>query len=413
MKKSLKAHLIFIGSELLKGKSNTYPPLFCSELSLLGIEVIKETSLPDDINLIANEIKSAYKTADIILVTGGLGPTFDDITREAASKALGLKLIPSHKIFMEIKKRFEKYKRPMTENNISQVNILEGATAISNDFGTAPGQYLEITDGKRFKKQFIAFLPGPLIEWKPMFDKTVKPQLINFFAIKTKTQTMELKITDIGESAAEELLRPVIEKFKTASFTILSSPGNLRFQVSVRDGKIPKIKSECKKILGDKIYGTDGDTLEKVIGIKLKKAGLTLAIAESCTGGLISHKITEIPGSSKYFLGGVNAYSNKLKQKLLGVKTQTLKKYGAVSNQCASEMARGIAKVTGSDYSLAVTGVAGPSGGTKQKPVGTVFIAVSIKGKKTIVHQHYLSGNRSIVKLRAANAALNIIRLAL
>lgn len=489
--KKTTAHLIFIGTELIRGKENKYPPLFCSELTKMSVEVTRETSLPDNIDLIAREVKNSYKNADIVLITGGLGPTFDDITREAVSKALGRKLVLSKKILTRIKNRFKKYRRPMTENNIRQAYILDGATAITNAVGTAPGQYIKILPtplckrreittalqkkGSKYSlnplskkeggkhKKLIALLPGPYIEWHPMFAKTLKPQIAKFFKLKTKIHTYTLKITDIGESQAEELLSPVIKKYgKMASFAILSSPGDIRFNIETNymslQRQSPKqspkeilsqIKRAVKKILGNKIYGTGNDTLEKIVGRLFKKRSLTLAVAESCTGGLISHKITQVSGSSAYFKGAIVAYSNELKKKLLCVKAKTLKKYGAVSIQTAIEMAKGAVKMLESDCAVAVTGIAGPGGAVKakfhkmslqgrgndrsnllkssihcnscvklgktisqkNKPVGLVYIALITKGKKQVCQKHFFSGTRSIIKTRAATAALNMLRL--
>ncbi|MDD2774211.1 MAG: CinA family nicotinamide mononucleotide deamidase-related protein [Elusimicrobiales bacterium] len=408
-----RAFLIFTGTELLRGKLNAYTPLLSAELAQLGIETRGEATLPDDADAVSRAVKNACTDCDIIIVTGGLGPTFDDVSREAAAAALGRELKLSKPLLSALEKRFARMNRAMPPTNARQALLLDGAKSLPNPAGTAPGQICVFTQSGR--RKLLALQPGPLGEWRPMFARHIRPALKRHFKTAKRPPCVEIKIGDMSEAAAGEALSPVIKAFPDAEFTILASPGTVRFFASPRGCENPaadaaRIKEMCRELLGDKIFGEGHDSLESALGGALKKRGWTLATAESCTGGLISHLITNVPGSSEYFLGGTAAYSNAAKMKILGVKKTTLKKHGAVSAECALEMARGAKKLFGADCAVSTTGIAGPGGGTPQKPVGLVYIAATAPGVKDVVIKHQFGSTREPNKTFAASAALNLIR---
>lgn len=408
-----KAEIICVGTELLSGRINTYIPLFASGLKEAGFVVEREHSVRDRVKDISETVAGALRRANAIIICGGLGPTFDDLTREGVAKTLKRKLGTSKKQLEILKRKFRKYRFPMPKMNERQAMLIEKASVIANSVGSAPGQLIKLKNPVRL----LALLPGPLDEWKPMFENFILPELKKTFPVKTVKKTMVLRVAGMSESAVEEALRPVLEKTSGLDFTILAGMGTVDFFATVNEAdagkcakKLKQVRAECENLLGNTVYGGHHDSLESVIGKKLSQRHWTLSAAESCTGGLISHRLTEVPGSSAYFMGTVVAYSNIVKEKLLGVRASTLKKYGAVSSRGAVEMARGARKLFKTDCALAVTGIAGPSGGSKEKPVGLVFVAVSAKGMEDAWGKKVFNGPRSRVKARAACMALDLLR---
>lgn len=408
-----KAEIICVGTELLSGRINTYIPLFASGLKEAGFVVEREHSVRDRVKDISEIVAGALKRSDAVIICGGLGPTFDDLTREGVAKALKRRLETSKKQLEILKRKFRKYRFPMPKMNERQAMLIEGASAIPNCVGSAPGQLIKLKNPVRL----LALLPGPLDEWKPMFDNFILPELKKTFPVKTVKKTMVLRVAGMSESAVEEALRPVLEKTADLDFTILAGMGTVDFFATAGGAnekicaeRLSRVRAECENLLGNAVYGGYHDSLESVIGKKLSQRNWTFSTAESCTGGLISHRLTEVPGSSAYFMGTVVAYSNIVKEKLLGVKASTIKKYGAVSSQCAVEMARGARRLFKTDCALAVTGIAGPSGGSKEKPVGLVFAAVSAKGMQDAWEKKVFNGPRSRVKARASCMALDLLR---
>ncbi|MCX5785795.1 MAG: nicotinamide-nucleotide amidohydrolase family protein [Elusimicrobia bacterium] len=399
--RNFKAEIICTGSELLSGKLNLYVPLFYEKLFPLGFEITREQSSGDSLRGIADCIQGALKATDLVLVCGGLGPTFDDLTRQAAAAALKKKIVYSKTLAAGLKKKYGLKKLP--PNLRDQCLKLDGAKAIENRNGTAAGQEI------RLKNKMVVLLPGPLKEWEPMFEDALNADLKTFFSLKNAApKRIKLKISGMGEAAAANLLRPVMERFKEARYTILAGPWTAEFIITA-NSRITEIEKACRGIMDDKIYGINDDTLEGAAGALLTKAGLTLSCAESCTGGLLSSLITDISGSSAYFKGSALTYSNTAKTRLLKVRPETLKKHGAVSEPCAREMALGAKKLFSSDYAVAVTGTAGPAGGTQQKPVGTVCFALAGPEKTTTFTKHFL-GARTFIKRCAANFALDELR---
>lgn len=409
--RALKAEIICTGSELLGGRLNLYVPLFHEKLFPLGFEITREQSPGDTLRGIADCLKGALTRADLVLVCGGLGPTFDDLTRQAAAAALKKKIVYSKTLDAALKIKYGLAKLP--PNLTNQCLKLAGAKTIENRSGTAAGQEIA------HKNKLVVLLPGPQKEWEPMFKDSLNADLKSFFSIKGRAPEMlKLKISGMSEVTAEKLLCPVMKRFKEARYTILAGPWTVEFIItagakcqmqSVKCKIITEIEKACRKILGDKIYGVNDDTLEARAGALLRAKGLTLSCAESCTGGLLSNLITDISGSSSYFKGSAVTYSNAAKTRLLKVRTETLKKHGAVSEPCAREMALGAKKLFLSDYALAITGIAGPEGGMPKKPLGTVCFALT-GPERTNTFTRRFNGARVFIKRCAANFALDELR---
>lgn len=404
-----KAEVVCTGSELLSSRVNLYIPAFAERLLKAGFRIQREHCVGDNLRDIAATVAGALRGADLVVTCGGLGPTFDDLTRQAVAKALGRKLVYSKYAEKVLRARYGLTElRPNMKN---QCYIIEGAEMVDNPNGTAFGLLLAE------KRKLVALLPGPRQEWEPMFDAVILGAVKKFFRVKEGTvRSLALKIADLWEVQTENLLKPVTSRFRDAEYTILAGPNIAEFSFTVGGknaketaGKLARIEKACRKILGENIYGTDGDTPESVAGGLLAKKGRTLSLAESCTGGLMADLVTNVPGSSEYFMGGIAAYSNAAKEKLLGVKKSTILKYGAVSKECAVEMAVNCRRLFATDYAVAVTGIAGPSGGTPERPVGLVHFAVAGPGKTRHFRKNF-RGPRTVIKRCSANFALDVLR---
>ena len=414
MKVSPRIELLCIGTELLRGQLNTHQSYLSLGLESIGLNLAKESSLPDDMDLMRHEIKKSLQRCDVLLLCGGLGPTFDDITREAAAWALGRPLKYHPRIFGAIVKKFKRYRLPIPEENKRQAFVIKGARVLKNKMGSAPGQMIVLPrDGAL--PQTTVMLPGPSGELKPMFESAVLPHLKKTYAKNIHAQHFCFHLSGISESASDEKLKKISSLADPAlSFTILASQAQVDFHVSIMTASRERmqllaqdLRRRIYKAVGDSIFGEGIETLESVVGKRLRDKNLTLSVAESCTGGMLGQKLTAVPGSSDYFLGGAIVYSNELKIKLLGVKPQTLKAYGAVSAECAREMSIGTRKLTGSNLGISITGIAGPQGGNKPKPVGLIF--VSLSGPREEVHELRFSGNREAIRQKAANMALHLL----
>ena len=413
-----RIELICIGSELLSGRVNTHQSYLSLALLKEGLSIGREASLPDDQALVTQAICDALKRADAVIVCGGLGPTFDDLTREAAAAALGRTMRFQPKIYARLARKFARYRMPVPEENKRQAFVIQGARVLDNKVGSAPGQLLSLPPLKKGgRSRALVLLPGPYSELAPMFSGQVLPHLRRTYAKGLAAASMALHMSGIPESVADEKLKPVFAQARPGlSFTILSSPGQVDFYAFASDRSrraaravIADIRKQSLAAIGDYVFGENGETLEQAVGRKLKARGLTLAVAESCTGGMLGQRLTSAPGSSAYFLGGAIAYSNALKTKLLGVKPATLAKHGAVSRPCAVELAQGARAKTGASLAVSVTGIAGPAGGTPAKPVGLVFLAISGPGKASGVWRLNLPGDRAAIRLRATVSALHLL----
>lgn len=396
-----KAEIVCTGSELLSGKLNLYVPLFHERLSPLGFKITREQSSGDSLPDIADCLSGALRRADLVIACGGLGPTFDDLTRQAAAKALGRRLVGSKACAQILALNFGLEKLP--PNLKDQAVIVEGAKALENANGTAFGEV--ITQ----EHKMLALLPGPRNEWEPMFGSFLNAEIKDFFRRAPLTQA-KLRLAGLGEPKAEALLKPAMRKAPALRYTILAGAGLVDFIISgPGPAAVKRAAARCAKAAGPAFYGEGDLTLAQAAGEKLLARKRTLAAAESCTGGLVAKLATDIPGSSRWFLGGAVTYSNAAKVRLLGVKPATLKKHGAVSGECAAEMAAGARKTFGSDYALAVTGIAGPDGGTPDKPAGLVWFALA-GPRGTRVLRREFRGGRDYVRARAAVFILDELR---
>ena len=403
-----RAALVCVGSELLAGQLNTHQAWLSTRLRRAGFEVTGEASVPDDAAVVAAALRRALAAADAVIVCGGLGPTFDDVTREAAAKALGRTLSFQPALWAGILKRFARYHANVPEENKRQAMAVGGAEILDNPNGSAPGQRLR-AGGKT-----LILLPGPPNEMYPMFE-AVLPRLARDHARGIHPASFSVRLSGVPESIADERLDAVRARWPRARFTILSSGGEVSFHATTLEKSAAAarrahaaLRREILDAVGKFSYGEGDATLESALGARLKKRGLTLAVAESCTGGLMGSRITSVPGSSAYFLGGVMSYANSAKTRLLGVPAKILSKHGAVSPECAAAMARGARRALGADLGVAITGVAGPGGGTKEKPVGLVFVAVSGPGRAETIRRFEINGPRDAVRSRATTAALRL-----
>lgn len=408
---SVKAEIITIGDEILIGQIvDTNSAWMARNLNLYGIEVKQISSVSDKREHIISALDEASCRADIILITGGLGPTKDDITKHTLLEYFGGNLIENQEQYNQIVRIFSSYGRAVTPVNRKQAEVPDSCVCLVNKNGTAPGMWFE-----RNEKVFVS-MPGVPYEMMGLMEEDVLPMLAKKF--NTPHIIHRTFLTQgIGESYLatwiadwEEVLPPHIK------LAYLPSPGQVRLRLSGSSPDQAKLKAEMDalahklyELIGEHIYGEGDLSLAAVIQQNMIDRGLTLALAESCTGGNIAHELTEIPGSSAYFLGGVIAYSNSIKKSMLGVNEETLSKYGAVSEEVASEMALGAIRYFHSDYAIAVTGIAGPGGGSEEKPVGTVWIAIAT-GSKVTAKSFRFGQNRSRNIVLATLSALNLLR---
>jgi nicotinamide-nucleotide amidase len=418
----VKIELICTGSELLVGKINTNAAYIGSRLFSIGLELSCIADIGDKKQDLANHFNIAFARSNVIIVTGGLGPTFDDITVETAVECLGLPTYSDQKVLKCIQEYFAKKSiSKIPKINEKQANIISGAKVLENRLGTAPGQMLhfEFKSGEKKYRKTLFLLPGPPKEMKPMFEENVEPFLKSYSSGIRKNVT--LRVFGLSESAIVEAIKPVIEEAKfgdcqTVEFGILASDStvDIKFAVSgvdefVVDTSIKNLNLRFGDVLKDNIFGYNDDTLASVVGKLLIQKRKTVSFAESCTGGKIASAITDIAGSSLYFKSSVVTYSNESKLKILGVKEETLKKFGAVSEETAKEMARGILNLSGSDYAFSVTGIAGPGGGSKDKPVGLVYVGFA-DNKKTESFKFNFVGTRKDIRDKTVNTVLDCLR---
>ncbi|MDH5174677.1 MAG: competence/damage-inducible protein A [Elusimicrobiota bacterium] len=426
----MRVEIICVGTELLKGKVNTDNAYLGEKLDSIGLAVDRETTVADDRGKIESVLQEAVNRSDIIITTGGLGPTFDDLTREVMAKVLKKKLVFDGEVMHQIAAHFAKRDLEMPKDNERQAYIIEGAKVIPNKVGTAPGMIVERktqagAKSKVQKARAIILLPGPPREMKPMVEEVVLPYLKERYERKILKKCI-LHISGLTESAVYDKIKEVVDIERRMEggilrFSILAHLAKIDVEISgegenelLVDEMLHKARQEIYDCLGDYIYGEDEDTLESVVGKLLLSKRLTLAVAESCTGGLIGDRITDFAGSSVYFKEGVVAYSNEAKVRILGVKEETLNEFGAVSRESALEMARGVKRISGTDIGLATTGIAGPTGGTARKPVGLVYIALAWPEMGVEICKEFrFGGKRREIKESTAINALDILRKAL
>lgn len=406
----MKAEIFSVGTEILLGEIlDTNAKYIASQLANIGIDVFYKTSIGDNEKRLLDAIDIAYKRADIIISTGGLGPTDDDLTKETFAKYFNKKLVRHKESLENLKSYYVNEDMPLS--NLKQADIPEGAIVLLNENGTASGCIIEESN------KIAVILPGPPKECIPMFDKQVKPVLEKY--TNKVLVSKNLNLCGIGESNASEIIRDLMLSSKNPTIAPYANNNEMRFRVTASG----KNKNEAKEILKptvdklydifkDYIYGEDDDTLQDVIVDKLIKNNMTISTAESCTGGLLASTIINVPSASSVFLNGVICYSNESKIYELDVFKEDLEKYGAVSEQVAIQMAEGIRKKSNTTIGISTTGIAGPTGGTEEKPVGLVYIAISMEGKETICRKLMLKGNRQKIREKTVNICFtNLLRL--
>jgi nicotinamide-nucleotide amidase len=405
------AEIIAIGSELLTpDRVDTNSLIVTDHLNGLGVEVIQKLVIGDDRELLTEAIRTALSRVNIVVLIGGLGPTEDDVTRDAAAAALGRPLLLSAEQESILIKRFRSINRPMAQNNLRQAYLIEGAEALPNPNGTAPGQFLFTDHGA------IALLPGPPRELRPMVEQQLVPRLLPVLprqVIRVRT----FRITGIGESDLDTLIAPVYSKYTNPTTTVLSSPGDLHVHLRARcetaeeaEALLREVGNPIAELLGDRVYSEKpDDTLDTVVARLLRQHHASVAVAESCTGGLLSGRLTDAAGSSDYFVAGYITYTETQKKQILGVPADILKNFSAVSEQVAAAMAEGAKRVGGATYGLATTGYAGPAGGTEFDPVGTVYIGIAGPGGTRVIRLRY-GGDRYRTRTMGTQAALDLLR---
>ncbi len=407
----MNAEIIAVGTELLLGQIlNTNAQFLSQKLSQLGVNVFFQTTVGDNENRLKEALEAALYRADVVILTGGLGPTKDDLTKETVAEVMQIPLIIDDESAQRIKNYFFSMGREMPQSNLKQAYMPGGCKILSNDKGTAPGCIIEM-NGK-----IVILLPGPPNEMEPMFNNHV------FSYIRSKNNNVihskVLRVFGIGESALEENISHIIDLQSNPTIAPYAKQGEVVLRITAKSedvgismGLIRPIEDKIREIFGDMVYGEgDDNSLEQTVSEYLIDSGITIATAESCTGGMLAERLTRMPSISKCFGRGVITYSNEAKIKLLGVSTNTLDKYGAVSMQTAMEMADGIRKISGADLGVSITGIAGPDGGTEVKPVGLVYLGMST-AQETWSKELRLTGSRERIRNMSVMYALDMIRL--
>lgn len=410
----MNAEIIAVGSELLTPFRQDTNSLFLTDrLNHLGVDVAFKTIVGDNLEHLTQTAKLAVSRSDLIIFMGGLGPTEDDMTREAVAAALELKLQRDPEVLAGLEQRFAARKYVMTPNNAKQADVILGAIVLPNANGTAPGQW--ITGKYAGRDKFFVLLPGPPHELKAMFDEQCVERLRAKLP-RVYIATRELKITGLGESQCDARVAPIYKRYSDIDTTILAGAGEVQLHLKTRGNsleaaqeRVDELAGKIEQELGDLVFSDNGDSMEQIVGYFLQMRGATLAVAESCTAGLIAERITSVSGSSRYFLGGAIVYSNELKTAFADVPPKLIQDHGAVSREVAAALADGIRKRCGSTFGISVTGVAGPTGGTPEKPVGLVFHGLSTEHGTEVVERTF-PGDRKRIRWFASQQALDMVR---
>lgn len=412
----MRIEIINTGSELMLGRVlNTHQQWLCRELADLGHVVDRQVAVDDSATAIQCAVRDALERAELVIVTGGLGPTSDDRTRDLIAEMLGRKLREDPEILAHIHRMFAQRKRPMPASTRVQALVPEGATVLMNAHGTAPGLVMETPPKTDPQARLLVMLPGPPRELRPMFKQQLMPIIARRFPPPEPFLCRTLKTTGLGESMVEEKIAPHIEPLLKAGVEVgyCARVGEVDVRFVARGTKSAELVAEAERItreaLGDIVFGVDDDQLEASVVRALADRKESLALAESCTGGFIANRVTNVPGASAVFLAGLVTYSNEAKQSFLGVDAQTLATHGAVSEAVALEMAEGARQRTGADYAISVTGIAGPAGGTEDKPVGTVWIGLA-SNRGRIAKRRLNTFDRETFKYVTSQQALDLLR---
>ena len=406
----MDAEIIAVGSELLTPLYQDTNSLFLTErLNSLGIEVRFKTVVGDRADDLATALREALSRSPLIILTGGLGPTEDDLTRGVVSGVLRRPLREVPEIRRQIQERLARFGRPMAENNLRQAMVPEGAVWLENNNGTAPGIWIE------HDHNIVVLLPGPPGELEAMFDAACVPRLAQA-SMEQRIKTRVYKVVGLPESEVDKRAAAIYQAYENPTTTILAKPGAIEIHLRARaatdqeaEARLAELGDQIELALGEYIFSTHGESLEEVVGMYLVMRQKTVAVAESCSGGLLAERLTRNSGSSNFFLGGAICYSNALKTSLAGVPTTLIEEHGAVSQPVAQAMAEGIRARTGASLGVGITGIAGPTGGSREKPVGLVFIGLADE-RGTQVREFRFPGNRERVRLWATQMALEMIR---
>ncbi|MGC2474566.1 MAG: competence/damage-inducible protein A [Candidatus Sulfotelmatobacter sp.] len=410
----MNAEIIAVGSEMLTPHRVDTNSLYLTEqLNLLGIDVIFKGIVGDDLRRLVAAAQHGLFRSDILIFSGGLGPTEDDLTREAVAEALGVGLRRDPEIIAKLEQRFAQRGWKMTPNNAKQADVLEGATVLPNPNGTASGQWL---NGQfEGRERIVILLPGPPHEMKALFENEVRERLRQKVP-SAHLFTRTLKVAMLGESAVDARVAPIYKRYSDVETTILAGAGEIELHFKTRAGTLEAAQARADEVAGlvedeldDAVYSRNGESLEQIVGYWLQMRNATLAVAESCTGGLLAERITSISGSSRYFLGGAVVYSNALKSELAGVPAEMIERHGAVSREVAAALAEGIRYRCESTLGVGITGVAGPGGGSPEKPVGLVFHALASDSGTEVIQRNF-PGDRKRIRRFASTMALDMIR---
>jgi nicotinamide-nucleotide amidase len=407
----MKAEIIAVGSELLTpDRLDTNSLFLTEELNKLGIEVLRKTIVGDNSEELSDAFAGALKRVELVISCGGLGPTADDLTRETVADLLGRKLQRDDRILHAIETRFRSLRREMPEINVRQAMVPEGAEVLDNVRGTAPGLWIEPGD------RVIVLLPGPPKEMRALFEAAVAPRLARR-STGLRLLHRELRVTGLGESHVEQRIAPIYKRYEDVHTTVLSAPGEVQVHLRLWSDQPDQANKTLDEIergfdiaLTDRIFSRDGEALHEVVARELTLNNTTIAVAESCTGGLLAQRLTSIAGSSSFFLGGVVCYSNERKTAWADVPPELIATKGAVSPEVAVALADGIRRRVGSALGLGVTGIAGPGGGSEEKPVGTVHIALA-HSAGVVERTLALPGDRDAIRWQASQVALDMVRM--
>jgi nicotinamide-nucleotide amidase len=410
----MNAEIIAVGSEMLTPYRQDTNSLYVTEkLNELGVAVSFKTITGDQQRHLAGAVRNALGRVDIVVLSGGLGPTEDDLTREAVAEALGVRVRRDPDLIAHLYARAAARRMTITRNNEKQADVIEGATILPNPLGSAPGQWLDTVVGSHRKLAML--LPGPPHELKGMFEAQCLPRLKEIVP-KRHIATRVLKAAMIGESTADARIAPIYTQYKDVETTILAHLGDIELRLScakpiadLAQARVDELAGKLEEELEEFIYSSQGETLEQIILYYLEMRGATLAVAESCTGGMVAERLTSVSGSSRSFVGGAVVYSNRLKTEFAGVDPQLIARHGAVSREVAIALAEGIRERCGATLGLGITGIAGPGGGTEEKPVGLVCIAVCDADGIDDVEKRF-SGDRAGVRFYASQQALDLVR---
>lgn len=410
------SEIIAVGSELLTPYRQDTNSLFVTEqLNELGVKVVYKTIVGDHRPHLVEAVRQALSRTDIVVITGGLGPTEDDLTRESVASALGVRLKRDTDLLTALYKRFAERRMTMPDNNSKQADVIPGAEILENTLGTAPGQWLDVVSGGH--RKLLLLLPGPPKEMQAMFAAECLPRLRGILPEKHMAHRV-LKMALVPESQVDARLAPIYTRFKDVDTTILAltQPGEIQMHLhcvkatmELAQARVNELASRMEEEMDEVVYSSQGETLEQIALYYLEMRGATLAVAESCTGGLLAQRLTSVSGASRSFVGGAIVYSNAMKTELAEVPEELLEEYGAVSAQVAEALAHGIRRRTQATLGVGITGIAGPMGGSEEKPVGLVYVALS-NGVHTEVVERRFSGDRDRIRWNATQLALDMVR---